>query len=141
MIGTGLVGLVFREGDEVVLAEGTYQGTLGVFRRLKEDVNWADITERNGSIRSHPVAWLARPLSDVSLSRPAIGDTRSRTKRQTTPQSEAQSRMKGPVSSDIEAWADEGGAPAPLGVSAASISGTAILNHINSQETIHGKTD
>ena len=52
------VGTVFREGDEVVLAAGTYQGTLGVFVRLREDVNWADITERNGSIRSHPVAWL-----------------------------------------------------------------------------------
>ena len=52
------VGPVFREGDEVVLAEGTYQGTPGVFIRLREDVSWADITERNGSIRSHPVAWL-----------------------------------------------------------------------------------
>ena len=49
----------FREGDEVVLAEGTYQGTPGVFLHLREDVNWADIAERNGSIRSHPVAWLA----------------------------------------------------------------------------------
>jgi hypothetical protein len=52
-------GAAFHEGDEVVLAEGSYQGTLGVFIRLKGDVNWADITERNGSIRSHPVAWLA----------------------------------------------------------------------------------
>jgi len=51
----------FREGEEVVLAEGSYQGTLGVFLRLKDDVNWAEIIERNGSIRSHPVAWLARP--------------------------------------------------------------------------------
>ena len=51
-------GTVFREGDEVVLGEGTYQGTLGVFVRFKEDVNWADVMERNGSIRSHPVAWL-----------------------------------------------------------------------------------
>ena len=59
MISTELVGSVFREGDQVVLAEGTYQGTPGVFVRLKEDVNWADITERNGRIRSHPVAWLA----------------------------------------------------------------------------------
>ena len=41
-----------------MLAEGTYQGTLGVFLRLKTDVNWADITERNGDIRSHPVIWL-----------------------------------------------------------------------------------
>jgi hypothetical protein len=54
----------FRQGDEVVLAEGTYQGTPGVFLRLREDVNWADITERNGSIRSHPVAWLAHSSTD-----------------------------------------------------------------------------
>ena len=49
----------FREGDEVVLATGTHQGTLGVFLRLKPDVNWADIRERNGDIRSHPLVWLA----------------------------------------------------------------------------------
>jgi ribosomal protein L24 len=48
----------FRKGDEVVLAEGTYQGTPGVFVRLKKDANWADIKERSGSVRSHPVAWL-----------------------------------------------------------------------------------
>ena len=59
MINTARVHPVFREGDEVVLAEGTYEGTPGVFLRLKEDVNWADITERNGRIRSHPVVWLA----------------------------------------------------------------------------------
>ncbi len=53
------VSSVFREGDEVRLAEGTYQGTPGVFLRLREDANWADIAERDGSIRSHPVAWLA----------------------------------------------------------------------------------
>ncbi len=60
MISTRPVGPVFHKGDDVVLAEGTYEGTLGVFLRLRQDVNWADITERNGSIRSHPVAWLAR---------------------------------------------------------------------------------
>ncbi len=49
----------FREGDEVMLAQGTYPGTLGVFLRLKKDANWADITERDGDIRSHPVKWLA----------------------------------------------------------------------------------
>jgi len=49
----------FREGDEVVLAEGTYQGATGVFLRLKADANWADVKERNGDVRSHPVAWLA----------------------------------------------------------------------------------
>lgn len=58
MVSNRPVGTVFREGDEVVLAEGTYQGTLGVFLRFRKDANWADITERNGSIRSHPVAWL-----------------------------------------------------------------------------------
>ena len=63
MISTGLVGCVFREGDEVVLAEGSHQGTLGIFLRLREDVNWADITERNGRIRSHPVVWLAHATS------------------------------------------------------------------------------
>jgi hypothetical protein len=30
-----------------------------VFVGLKKDINWADIKERNGSIRSHPVEWLA----------------------------------------------------------------------------------
>jgi hypothetical protein len=49
----------FCEGDNVVLAEGSYQGTPGVFLKLKDDVNWADIRERNGTIRSHPVIWLA----------------------------------------------------------------------------------
>jgi hypothetical protein len=63
MVSTRPAGLAFREGDEVVLAEGTYQGTLGVFVRLKEDVNWADITERNGSVRSHPVVWLDHSTS------------------------------------------------------------------------------
>ena len=51
---------LFHGGDEVVLAKGTYQGTPGVFCRLKEDVKWADITETDGSIRSYPVEWLAR---------------------------------------------------------------------------------
>ena len=48
----------FKEGDHVVLAEGTYQGTQGVFIRLRPDVNWADITEPSGAVRSHPVVWL-----------------------------------------------------------------------------------
>lgn len=65
MIRTIAVGPVFREGEQVVLAEGTYQGTTGVFRRLREDVNWADITERDGSIRSHPVAWLAHSAGPI----------------------------------------------------------------------------
>jgi len=48
----------FHEGDEVVLSEGTYQGTAGVFLQLREDAKWADISESDGTIRSHPVAWL-----------------------------------------------------------------------------------
>jgi len=64
MMTNGHVGAAFREGDEVVLAKGSYQGTLGVFVRLKEDVNWADIMERNGSVRSHPVAWLDHRQAD-----------------------------------------------------------------------------
>jgi hypothetical protein len=57
---------IFREGDEVVLAKGSYQGTLGVFLRFKEeDVSWADITERNGAVRSHPVVWLAHSATAI----------------------------------------------------------------------------
>jgi hypothetical protein len=63
MTSTPPAGPTFCEGDEVVLAEGTYPGTLGVFLRLKEDVNWADIRERNGDVRSHPVIWLAHSPS------------------------------------------------------------------------------
>ena len=61
--------LEFFEGDNVVLAEGTYQGTLGVFLRLREDANWADIREPNGDIRSHPVIWLAHSASATPLFR------------------------------------------------------------------------
>jgi hypothetical protein len=54
-----------REGDEVVLADGTYQGTPGAFLRPKKDVNWADITDRNGEVRSHPVIWLAHFANEI----------------------------------------------------------------------------
>ena len=59
----------FREGDEVVLSSGTYPGTLGVFLRFKEDVSWADIRERNGDVRSHPVIWLAHSAKATSVPR------------------------------------------------------------------------
>jgi hypothetical protein len=65
MMSNQPVGTVFRAGDEVVLVEGSYQGTPGVFLRLREDVNWADITEHDGKIRSHPLAWLAHSASAV----------------------------------------------------------------------------
>ena len=56
----------FQEGDEVVLAEGTYQGTPGVFLHFNQDVNWADIREQSGRVRSHPVAWLAHAATGRS---------------------------------------------------------------------------
>jgi len=68
MMNTRPAGRPFREGDDVVLAEGTYQGTVGVFLRLKEDVKWADITEPNGAVRSHPVVWLAHAASSLPVS-------------------------------------------------------------------------
>jgi hypothetical protein len=37
-----------------------------VFVRLGKDVNWAEIKERNGSVRNHPVAWLAHSPIAVS---------------------------------------------------------------------------
>ena len=50
---------IFHKGDAVSLAKGTYQGTRGVFLRLKiDDLSWADVLERNEAIRSHPVEWL-----------------------------------------------------------------------------------
>ncbi len=52
------INQVFHQGDEVVLVRGSYQGTQGIFCRLKADPAWADITERGGAIRSHPVEWL-----------------------------------------------------------------------------------
>lgn len=59
MIGPTPALPAFHEGDEVVLALGTYQGTQGIFLHLRKDTAWADITQRDGSVRSHPVAWLA----------------------------------------------------------------------------------
>ncbi len=49
----------FKSGDEVVLALGSHQGTLGTFVTLNSDPNWATITQRNGQAISHPMAWLA----------------------------------------------------------------------------------
>jgi hypothetical protein len=48
----------FHEGEAVVLARGSYQGTPGMFLRLKADTAWADIQETGGAVRSHPVEWL-----------------------------------------------------------------------------------
>lgn len=48
----------FVHGERVILAEGTYQGTRGVFLQLRPDIRWAEIEETNGLIRSHPMQWL-----------------------------------------------------------------------------------
>lgn len=50
---------VFQPGDSVILAQGSYQGTRGVFLRLRPDPRWADIVEANGQTRNHPLVWLA----------------------------------------------------------------------------------
>jgi len=54
----------FQKGDEVFLAKGTYEGTLGIFQNLRGDPKWADILERNSLVRAHPVEWLehSRPV-------------------------------------------------------------------------------
>lgn len=52
----------FQKGDEVYLARGSYQGTIGVFQNLRADPKWADILEPNSQVRSHPVEWLEHAL-------------------------------------------------------------------------------
>lgn len=65
MTNTRLADSEFRKGDAVALARGTYQGTTGVFLGLREDSNWADIAERGGAVRSHPVMWLSHSASPI----------------------------------------------------------------------------
>ncbi|HEU0123248.1 MAG TPA: hypothetical protein VFQ91_22150 [Bryobacteraceae bacterium] len=62
MVKNRYQGPAFAAGDEVVLAQGTYQGTPGVFLNLKADPNWADIRERGGGVRKHPLVWLAHTI-------------------------------------------------------------------------------
>lgn len=61
---------VFQEGDEVFLAEGTYEGSRGLFLRLRADVNWPEIIETAGNVRCHPMAWLTHAV-DAGRPRPA----------------------------------------------------------------------
>lgn len=49
----------FHKGDQVYLAKGSYQGTVGIFLNLKSDPKWADIREPNDKVRAHPVEWMA----------------------------------------------------------------------------------
>src|SRR5258708_3812097 len=66
----------FQAGDKVVLAEGPYQGTPGVFLTLRPDVNWAEIEEPNSKVRTHPVRWLqllAVSIFAIVLLTPVLG--------------------------------------------------------------------
>jgi hypothetical protein len=65
----------FRKGDQVVLTGGPHWGTPGIFLRLKSDVNWADLEERNGGVRSHPVAWMAHSSAASGFTRALGGST------------------------------------------------------------------
>jgi hypothetical protein len=113
MAQTGKVLSRFHEGDEVVLVEGTYQGTLGVFIRLRGDVGWADIAERNGAVRSHPVSWLAHAVERG----PEFNDRRRR-------RPGGCNRMSVVPNKQLEAWEEEGGAARGLDPTVTSLSGT-----------------
>jgi len=52
----------FHKGDQVYLAKGSYEGTIGTFLNLRSDPKWADICETDESIREHPVEWIARSV-------------------------------------------------------------------------------
>ena len=70
MTGTSTGTATFHRGDHVELVTGTYQGTVGVFIEFKDDVNWADITEPNGAVRSHPVTWMGHTQSRLPVLQP-----------------------------------------------------------------------
>ena len=53
----------FHPGDQVYLAKGSYQGTVGTFLHLRNDPKWADILEPNSIVRAHPVEWMALSTS------------------------------------------------------------------------------
>lgn len=59
MVPNKYFGPAFHEGDEVVRILGNYRGNPGTFVGLREDANWADITDSDGFVRSCPVSWLA----------------------------------------------------------------------------------
>jgi hypothetical protein len=83
----------FRKGDQVVLTGGPYWGTPGIFLRLRSDVNWADLEERNGSVRCHPVKWIS-PSSVAQIPVRSV---------KTNPF----------LNKSVSAWEDDGGALRP----------------------------
>jgi hypothetical protein len=48
----------FHAGDKIIVDEGPHQGVLGTFLGLEDEVRWASIKEANGTVSSHPVAWM-----------------------------------------------------------------------------------
>lgn len=52
------VACVFHKGDQVYLAKGSYQGTVGTFIHLRTDPKWADILEPDLTVRVHSVKWM-----------------------------------------------------------------------------------
>lgn len=56
----------FLAGDHVVLTRGGNAGTPGIFLNLREDANWADIRERDGKVKMHPMEWLANGPAGIS---------------------------------------------------------------------------
>jgi hypothetical protein len=85
----------FRKGDQVVLTGGPYWGTPGIFLRLRSDVSWADLEERNGSVRCHPVKWISP--SSVAKIPVSVGSVK------TNPF----------LNKSVSAWEDDGGALRP----------------------------
>ncbi len=71
-MSTNLAEREFCVGEEVGLAQGTYQGTPGIFVGYTKDTNWAQIQEHNGIIRNHPVEWLAHGADTVHTPGPRL---------------------------------------------------------------------
>ena len=65
--GSSMAEKEFVSEEPWAVAEGTYQGTSGVFLHLRPDVHWADIQETSGVIRSHPMQWLRQATGSDRL--------------------------------------------------------------------------
>jgi hypothetical protein len=51
----------FRVRGKVARAEAPYQGIPEVLLRVREDISWAEIRERDSMVRCHPVRWVHHP--------------------------------------------------------------------------------
>lgn len=102
MINTVHVHPVFREGDEVVLTRGIYEGTPGVFLRLKRTSTGP--TSPSGMAAFGAIPWHGSLiLSSQSMARRTDAGTDMQ------PIKEA-SQMDGRTGRAIEEWEGEGGA-------------------------------